>query len=208
MARGAKNMMLSMRLSRVLLYLACILLLGEGISCERREGRDETVGGGDDTASQSELPVVESAEEFRYASGINNMMNGIDYIVIENDGDGLHVFASGIEADRDGAEGYETYRRSSFSVDNAGVDTLKRTLDAVRFFAMKNAYHDVNIADGTQRYLSVTADGTSKTVYFNNSFPEGARRVFEVQDSILEGVELTSNSVPVSYQYLRENRPF
>ncbi|MSU78602.1 MAG: hypothetical protein EXS16_10980 [Gemmataceae bacterium] len=74
------------------------------------------------------------------------------------------------------------WHRKKFKLNDAEMASLRNAITQMNVWAMERAYSRPERADGTQWVLLVRENGKSRSVYFDNNFPEAIRNFAEFVD--------------------------
>jgi hypothetical protein len=122
-------------------------------------------------------PDMRPDEKFEFQFGRGSGWHGLDVVRITSDGSASYEYQS--ESD--------VWRRKVFEIDADVLEALREKINSVNVMDMQRSYSNPSIADGTQWCLLVRIDGRTKSVYFNNKFPDEIRNLAAfVDETILE----------------------
>ncbi len=114
---------------------------------------------------------IPADEKFDLQFGRGSGWHGLDLLRITSDGRAEYEY----QAD------HGEWRRKTFVVPEHQLTKLRQEITELNPWGMDRAYHR-NVADGTQWCFLVRIDGKSKSVYFDNNFPNAIRRFADVID--------------------------
>jgi hypothetical protein len=105
---------------------------------------------------------IENAKDFLFILGQGSGWHGYDVLKVDDNGTCEATF---------GGERTGKWRRAKFSLTSNELTQLQKKLVELDVFALKRAYHNTSICDGTQWFLKIQGGGKRKAVYCNNYFP-------------------------------------
>lgn len=106
--------------------------------------------------------------------------HGYDVLRIAATGEARYTFAK--------LDGQRTvWRGAEFRVDKPMLAKLRATLNDTKYFSLRSAYRDPDVADGTQWFVKVRIGEKEKVVVCDNAFPPEVVRLSQfVHDEILD----------------------
>jgi len=136
----------------------------------------------DDTSILSFNPDLPFNLEFGRGSGLS----GLATVKLATNG-AVTVTKRDIILETVKAGKYEpVWATSHFEIKQRDVEQISKAIKELALCDLDKAYHDRNIADGTQWVFYLRQNGRKKAVYFNNYFPKSILRFSTLVDQTLE----------------------
>ena len=141
--------------------------------------------------------VLDASKPFVIELGRGSGMRGLDVVRVRETGlVELYRIAGG-----------QNVESASLRLSNADVATLVGLVNSQRLTGMGRTYSDPNVADGTQWILWIEQPPSTKSIYFNNSFPDQITAFAKGLDALLHGAGLATVAwTPVPRQQGREHQ--
>jgi hypothetical protein len=123
--------------------------------------------------------AIDPEQAFRLEFGRGSGMRGLETVRITQDG---RVALYRHQRSQPQQGGWES---ASLQLASGALAEVLKAVEANGLMALGRAYHDPDVADGTQWVFWVKQGEREKSVYFNNNFPRPITRFAEQLDSIL-----------------------
>jgi len=171
-------------LAALLLVALCVLMFAGGaaltfVSCSCRTSERDT------RAAFS----LDGIQPFRLEFGRGSGWHGLDTVKLDSEGDAILHRRTREQSGNGYKEVWETTR---LKLSSAHVTELVQTVNRMTLLGMHKAYHDRNIADGTQWVFWVRQGTGQKSIYFNNHFPSKIAEFAQYLDKLLEDCGLAN----------------
>lgn len=140
--------------------------------------------------------AIDPSAEFHFAFGRGSGMDGLDTILFGRDGI--------VTLHRKTSKG--RWQTATITLDSNSIRRILETTEAEHIMAMSAKYH-ADVSDGSQWILWITQGSRSKSIYFDNYFPQGIRRLATVLDSELAAAGIAAmkwKGVPMKESRLHE----
>lgn len=123
---------------------------------------------------------IDRTQPFRLEFGRGSGWHGLDTVKVDQTGRVvLHRMAS------DGLVEAVRWESATIQLTPEMLAEVLRAVESNALMGLRPAYHDPNVADGTQWVLWIRQGERDKSVYFNNSLPEPIIRFAVQLDAIL-----------------------